>query len=89
MKMKRSFDPKFVRWVEIVSPAGDTANKLLTVDSVDVNTILEILLKIFEVLLGLGCFGKSRVTAKVKNALKFGLVGSKQELEKILAEIRG
>jgi hypothetical protein len=76
-------DVKFQRWLTMVSPSEDKTQKVLT--AVDWNVVLQLLLKIFELLLGLGCFGRASVTRKVRSAMAVGdSTITAAELESIL-----
>ena len=61
-------DPKFQYWLSIVSPDDETEADVLA--AVDWTQILTILLDIFQVLLGMGCLAKARLTGRVRNVLK-------------------
>jgi hypothetical protein len=71
-------DVKFRKWVAVVSPDDHTESAVLF--SIDWMTILKILLQIFEILLGLGCFAASRATSKVRAAMSHGLNSQTEEL---------
>jgi len=63
-------DPKFQRWLESVSP--DTLTKANVLAAVDWGQVLKLLLDIFQILLGLGCFAAAKLSARVKEAMKSG-----------------
>lgn len=68
--IKAQDDVKFLRWLEIVQP--DEAKRKQTLKAVDWDLVLKVLIQIFQILLGLGCFGKARVTSRVKTVLATG-----------------
>ncbi len=83
-------DPKFIDWVTLVTPNPTAASAILTATAVPWNDILNVLLAIFQVLATLGCFGATRVTYKVRSALKLGSqVDTAAKLQKILSDAKG
>lgn len=60
-------DPKFVSFVDRVSPNLSIANQVLY--SIDWNTVLAILLEIFKIILASGCLAARRTTRDVKAAM--------------------
>jgi hypothetical protein len=84
--MKTS-DPKFQRWLVMVSPSQDRTQQVLT--AFDWGTVLQLLLAIFKILLGLGCIGRASVTRKVRKAMALGDHAiTATELEFILNELQ-
>ncbi len=64
-------DLKFRRWLDNVSPDAVTEEQIM--GAIDWETVLKILIDIFQVILALGCLAAARATSDVKKIMKAGL----------------